>query len=166
MWELITLYVMNAWNKVFNRSWRLHWFSVTVCPWVASLLDKLLPWLWLTSLAGEDQKYVDGRRGAVMCAWRPEGGQGQCDWQGASRVSAQQQGDQGAVDLPQLCSRFTKWMSRSPMLFTYFTQTLPHTFACTLSQTHTCCLRFECWPCWADRVSRCNTSLWQQLLFA
>lgn len=52
------------------------------------------------------------------------------------RVSAQQQGDQGVRASTQLGSRFGKWMSRSPMLFTHFTQKVhihKHTQAHTLT---------------------------------
>ncbi len=186
MWEPITLNVMHAWNKVLNRSGWIHWYNVTVCPWATPSLGKLLPWrqpgcwhygsCWpYRQVRGGTLEGEGGQRGAVMCCSvcvyerRPEGGLGQCDWRGVGRTSAWQQGDQGAGDLPQLGMKTQNVdVKVSLAVYTLHTDTpthlCMHTF--TNTHTHTHCLCFECWPCWADRVSRSNTSLWQHHLFA
>lgn len=45
-------------------------------------------------------------------------------------------------------------------------KTPPHPYACTIPKHQQIHSHTECWPCLADRVSRSNTSLWQEHLFA
>lgn len=154
MWELITLNVMHAWNKVLNRSRRVHWYCATVCPWVtpslhrqtdhdaSQIVDIMAPVNLKRQVREEGtMEGGGGQKGAVVyvcvCVWSLEGGLGQCDWRGVGRTSAQLQGELDTGDLPQLGKRIHKVDGKvSRAVYTLHANTPMHLCMHTVTNTH------------------------------